>query len=75
MGRGLLAPIRVSPSRAASIDQLSERRCDFLVVDALLQERLFFSAGSHRFVDQHDWYSVAHKVLPREAGVIQKPVC
>jgi hypothetical protein len=38
MGRGLLAPSRDSPSRAASIDQLREGRCDFLVVDALLQK-------------------------------------
>ena len=75
MGRGLLAPSRDSPSRAASIDQLREGRCDFLVVDALLQECLLISAGSHRFVDQHDWYSVAYKVLPCEARVVQKLVC
>lgn len=75
MGRGLLAPSRDSPSRAASIDQLREGRCDFLVVDALLQECLLIGAGCHRFVDQHDWYSVAHKVLPCEARVVQKPVC
>ena len=75
MGRGLLAPSRDSPSRAASIDQLREGRCDFLVVDALLQECLLISADSHRFVNQHYRYSVAHKVLPREAGVVQKPVC
>ena len=74
MGRGLLAPIRDSPSRAASIDQLREGRCDFLVEDALLQECLLIGAGGHRFVDQHDWYSVAHKVLPREARVVQKLV-
>ena len=75
MGRGLLAPGRDSPSRAASIDQLREGRCDFLVVDALLQECLLISAGSHSFINQHDRYSVAHKVLPCEAGVVQKPVC
>ena len=75
MGRGLLAPSRDSPSRAAIIDQLREGRCDFLVVDALLQECLLISAGSHGFVDQHDWYSVAHKVLPCEARVVQKLVC
>jgi hypothetical protein len=74
MGRGLLAPIRDSPSRAASIDQLREGGCDFLVVDALLQERLLFGTSGHCFVNQHYGDSVAHKVLAPEARVVQKTI-